>query len=204
MKKLLILYVLFLGCSMSPDKSKKVPYSTNNTNPSFPVQKDVKSQKGFSVSKGFIKADDKTVLELLIGSSLLLNMSAEEQLEAVIRLKDNTEVYVKENSLNNEENIMINKSELGPSKQLLEVFTSQFKDLSSSMLIEGVEMRLINSGFGNYQNRFEYVFFNSLFKTAELERYSYQYFISVNKENFHIVINTKEGLEIQDVFMDIN
>ena len=204
MKKLLILYVLFLGCSMSPDKSKKASYSTNNSNTSFPVQKDTKSQKGFSVSKEFIKADDKTVLELLIESSLLLNMSVDEQLETVIRLKGNTEVYIKENSLNNEENIMIKKTKLAPSKQLLKDFNSNFEDLSSSMLNEGYEMRLINSGLGNYQNKFEYVFFITLFKTAELERYSYQYFITVNKENFHIVINTKEGLELQDVFLDIN
>ena len=98
---------------------------------------------------------------------------------------------------------MINKAEVGPTKKVLEFLTEKFSN-EITMLPEGVEMSFLNSGFGYYKDKFQYVYMKTLIKFYGFDRYSYQYIISVNNENFHIVINTKEGLEIQDVIYEIN
>tara|TARA_B110000908_G_scaffold126569_1_gene148491 strand:+ start:591 stop:1157 length:567 start_codon:yes stop_codon:yes gene_type:complete len=160
-------------------------------------------QKGFVISDMFTKADDKTFLELLYGATFSLELTAEEQIEAILRVKNTTEVYIRKNSLDNEENLVINKAEVGPTKKVLEFLTEKFSN-EITMLPEGVEMSFLNSGFGYYKDKFQYVYMKTLIKFYGFDRYSYQYIISVNNENFHIVINTKEGLEIQDVIYEIN
>ena len=55
------------------------------------------SQKGFILSEGFIKADDETFLSILIDAQGLVNLSAQERSENLIRWKKNTEIYIKEN-----------------------------------------------------------------------------------------------------------
>ena len=198
MNKLLIIslcFSLIFSCNQKKTQdnfNQKESYENQNS-----------TQKGFAISEGFIKADDETTLELLIDANLLVKMSTQERLENIARIIQTTEIYIRKNSLNNDENIVINKSELGPSKQVLEMLNSQL-EYQASQRLEGIEMRILNSGFGNYQDKFNYIFFKTLMNISGLERYSCQYLISVNNENFHIVINTKEGLEIQDVFNDIN
>ena len=160
-------------------------------------------QKEFVISDMFSKADDKTFLELLYGSTFSLELSAEEMIEAILRVKNTTKVYIKKNSLNNEENIIINKAEIGPTKKVLDFMTEQFSN-EISILPEGMEMKLLDSGFGEYKDKFEYIFVKTFTKIYESDRFSYQYIISVNNENFHIVINTKDGLEIQDVIKEID
>lgn len=160
-------------------------------------------QKGFIISDMFTKADDKTFLELLYGSTVSLELSAEEMIEAILRVKNTTKVYIKKNSLNNEENIIINKAEIGPTKKVLDFMTEHFSN-EISILPEGMEMKFLDSGFGEYKDKFEYIFVKTFTKLYESDRFSYQYIISVNNENFHIVINTKDGLEIQDVIYEIN
>ena len=52
-------------------------------------------QKEFVISDMFSKADDKTFLELLYGSTFSLELSAEEMIEAILRVKNTTKVYIK-------------------------------------------------------------------------------------------------------------
>ena len=155
----------------------------------------------FTISEEFIEANEQTFLELLIDATLLVKMSTKERMETILRIKETTRAYIR--NANNEENILINKSELGPSKQLLEMIRTQI-EYQTSQRLEGIKVTLLDSGFGNYQNKFDYIFFQTLFDFDGSDRYSCQYIISVRNENFHIIINTKEGLEIQDVFNDIN
>ena len=197
MKKLLsilLLFSLIFSCNQKNTQdnfNQKESYKNQNS-----------TQKGFTVSKEFIKADDETTLEMLLDAVVLLEMSTQERLETLARLKETSEVYIKKNSLTTEESILINKSELGPSKELLEMVNSQFENLE--LLPEGLEMKFLNSGLGTYQGKFDYIFVKTYLHNSELDRYTFQYWISVNNENFHIAINSKEGLEIQDVFNDIN
>jgi hypothetical protein len=203
MKKLLIILlcfsVIFIGC-VNPPPNKSEDMFSNDTD----ITNKASSQKDFMLSEGFIKADDETFLSILIDAQGLVNLSAQERSENLIRWKKNTEIYIKENSNNYEENIIINKSPLTPSQNILDMFKEQIENQSNQLLANGIEFKLTNSGFGKFHDMFEYIFFKSKLNIDGLHRYSCQYIISVNNQGYHIVVNTVEGLGIDDVFTAIN
>lgn len=196
MKKLLLLLCapLLLSCGENEKELEKdlTEDILNFTVSEGNSEKKTSAQKGFILSEEFIKADDELFLSLLIDAQSLVNMSDSERSENLIRWKENTQIYVKDDNV--EENIVINKSNApGPTQSVLDFFKEQVL----------IECTLINSGFGKYQDKFEYIFIEKKCNFGEF-RYSIQYVIAVNNENYHIVINTKEGLEINDVFTEIN
>ena len=67
-----------------------------------------------------------------------------------------------------------------------------------------MELKLLRSGLGKYRDRFEYVYINTKSNFNGFETFGTDYFISVNNQGYHIVINSFEGLGIYDVFTDIN
>ena len=213
MKKLLIILLcfttFFIGC-VSPPPNKSEDTTNNETiyenisSNDADITNKASSQKGFILSEGFIKADDETFLSILIDAQGLVNLSAQERAENLIRWKKNTEIYIKENSDTYEENIIVNKSPLTPSQNILDMFKVQIENQANQLLADGIDFKLTNSGFGKYQDVFEYIFFKSKLNIDGLHRYSCQYIISVNNQGYHIVINTAEGLGIDDVFSEIN
>jgi len=214
MKKLLLILlcfsVFFIGCvNPPPNKSED---STNNetiyediSSNDADITNKTSSQKGFILSEGFIKADDEIFLSLLIDAQSLVNLSDKERSENLIRWKETTEIYVKEDSNDYEENIIVNKSPyMALNQNMLDMFKVEFEKQADLLLADGIELTLMNSGFGEYQDMFKYIFFKNKFNINGLHRYSLQYFISVNNQDYHIVINTAEGLDINDVFTEIN
>ena len=209
-KKLLLILLcfplFFIGGGLThPNKSEDMSSSDAD------ITIKVSSQKGFIVSEGFIKADDETMLSFLAESQgMLNNLSAQEVSEYLIGYKKTTELYFKENS-NNDESIIINKSPFFQSfissyssQNFLDKFIEQTISKVDQYLANGIEFKLTRSGLGKYRDRFEYVFLSTKFNFNGVQRFSNNYFISVNNQGYHIVINTFEGLGIYDVFTEIN
>ena len=214
MKKLILLcFSLFFTESglTHPNKSKDIFYKDGNIT--------IKSifQKGFILSEGFIKADDETMLSLTAESLSMniKNLSAKEKSEYLIEYKKIAEIYIKENS-NNDENIIdesvtIIKSPLthsfissNQSQYFLDELTQQFESKLDYYIANDIGFKLGKSGLGKYRDKFEYIFISTKFNFNRIQWFSNNYFISVNNQGYHIVINSKEGLGIYDVFTDIN
>lgn len=210
MKKLLLLSLtilsFFIGDGLTyPNKSEDMSFNDAD------ITIKALSQKGFILSEEFIKADDETMLSFFAESQEYINLSAQEKSEYLIGYKKNTELYFKEKS-NFEENIIINKSPFFQSfissnsiQNFLDIFTQQIENkVNDQILAEDNEIKLLRSGLGKYRDRFEYVYVNTKSNFNGIEKFSTTYFISVNNQGYHIVINTFEGLGIYDVFTEIN
>ncbi len=210
MKKLLLLSLtilsFFIGDGLThPNKSEDISFNDADiTIKALP-------QKGFILSEEFIKADKETMLSFFAESQEYIKLSAQEKSEYLTEYKKNTELYFKEKS-NFEENIIINKAPFFQSfissnsiQNFLDIMTQQIESkVPDLILAEYEEFKLLRSGLGKYRDRFEYVYINSKANFNGIERFSSSYFISVNNQGYHIVINTFEGLGIYDVFTDIN
>lgn len=213
MKKFLLIFLcfslFFIGGGLThPNKYEDMSFSDADITVIF--------QKGFILSEGFIKADDETMLSLLAESQgMIKNLSAKEKSEYLIEYKKTAEVYIKENS-NNDENIIdesvsIIKSPYthsfissNQSQNFLDIITQQMESKPDHYLANDIEFKLVRSGLGKYRDRFEYIFMNTKFNFNGNQWFSNHYFISVNNQGYHIVINTIEGQGIYDIFTEIN
>jgi hypothetical protein len=210
MKKLLLILLcfslFFIGVGLThPNKSEDMSSSDAD------ITIKVSSQKEFILSEEFIKADDETMLSLLAEAQGLINLSTKEKSEYLIQYKKTTEVYIKENTPI-DESVIINKDPITHSyitKHGLQNFLGIITQLVESkvadqILAEGMELKLLRSGLGKYRDRFEYVYISTKFNFKGIERFSSDYYISVNNQIYHIIINSFEGLGIYDVFTEIN
>ena len=188
MKKLLLLSLtilsFFIGDGLTyPNKSEDMSFNDAD------ITIKALSQKGFILSEEFIKADDETMLSFFAESQEYINLSAQEKSEYLIGYKKNTELYFKEKS-NFEENIIINKSPFFQSfissnsiQNFLDIFTQQIENkVNDQILAEDNEIKLLRSGLGKYRDRFEYVYINTKSNFNGIERFSTNYFISVNNQ----------------------
>lgn len=160
------------------------------------------TKQDFVISDSFIEADDETFLSLLIDAQSLVNLTPQEREENLIRWKKNTRIFVNKNDF--AENIVVNKSELQPNQSTLDLFNYQLETQALQLLNNNIELKLINSNFGMFNNKADFIFIKSMMLFDGISRYSCQYILSLNNNNYHIVINTFDGLEINDVFKEIN
>lgn len=69
---------------------------------------------------------------------------------------------------------------------------------------KGINAELIDSGIKTFKGKHTYVYIES--KTSaynETPRFSNTYYFNVKKKYFQIVINTFDGLKLEDVLVDI-
>ena len=204
MKKIPFLLILIFSCNSIEENKKqdereeKLSMIDNESS----IISFQSSKKDFVVSESYIEADDETFLSLLIDAQSLVNLTPKEREDNLIRWKKTAKILVNKNDF--AENVVISKSELPPNQYTLDLFNYQLESQASQLLKSNIEFKLIESNFGKYNNLLDYIFIKSKMVIDGMSRYSCQYIITLNNNNYHIIINTFDGLEINDVFKEIN
>ena len=209
MKKIPFLLILIFSCN-SIEENKKQEERAEKLNEEKLSMLDndssiisfQRSKKDFVISESYIEADDETFLSLLIDAQSLVNLTPKEREDNLIRWKKSVKILVNKNDF--AENIVISKSELPPNQYTLDLFNYQLESQASQLLKSNIEFKLIESNFGKFNNLLDYIFIKSKMVIDGVSRYSCQYIVTLNNNNYHIVINTFDGLEINDVFKEIN
>ena len=153
----------------------------------------------FVFKNEFVDASKELALSELFDSATLLELSEAERLEAYNYNRQNFRFIVKKNSNDALENIGIFKGELPPSWKLLDFLRINFKKYANELLSEEVFMELLESGIKTFNGKHTYVYLHSLTTISGVERFSNTYYISVNKKNFQISINSFDNLKLEDV-----
>ena len=204
MKKIPFLLILIFSCNSIEKNIKKEERTEKllklDNDSSIISSHDLKQD--FIISESFVEADNETFLSLLIDAQSLVNLTSQEKEDNLMRWKKTVKILVNKNDF--AENIVISKSELPPNQYTLDLFNSQLDSQASQLLNSNIEMKLIESGFGKFNNLLDYIFIKSKMVFDGVSRYSCQYIITLNNNNYHIVINTFDGYVINDIFKEIN
>ena len=111
--------------------------------------------------------------------------------------------FIKNNDFS--ENIIINNDATEPTQNNLLLISAQyekaFNEIADDALVKSL---LLESGIRKYQEKHLYLYFifEVSFINEGLIRNSNQYIISMHNQSFHIVINSFDGVTIDDVFSE--
>ena len=162
----------------------------------------VKFANEFTVSNDFIEATQRTYITELYDAVSYTDLSKNDKKEVFNRLRENTKLFKKRGSVGFDENLVINKTKLPPSWDLLDGLNANFERIADKVLPSDMSMEKIDSGISNFKG-YTYVFFTSLIRMPDFERFTSQYIISVNNINYMIVVNSFKNLSFSDVITDI-
>ena len=153
----------------------------------------------FVFKNEFVDASKELALGELFDSTTLLELSEAERLEAYNYNRQTFRLIVKKGSNDVVENIGIFKGEFSPSWELLDFLKINFEKSINAIVGEGMSVELLESGIKTLNGRHTYIYLHSLTTIGGVERFSNTYYISVNKKNFQISINTFNNLKLEDV-----
>ena len=164
----------------------------------------------------FEKANNENSIDIwldrliLFGDKPAFTLSKEDKKNTLEYLKLFSRSFVKKNNNDINEYVIIDISSQKPNLRYLdslklnfEYQTSQIKSkIELGKLFENNSFfKLLDSGKGLYKDKYEYIFLKTFQKVNDKERFFFQYLIDINNYYWHIVINTKDGLELDDVII---
>lgn len=154
----------------------------------------------FVFNNEFVDADKELTTNKLLEAYTTLELSEAERREIYETYRQNFRLIVKKSSDDASENINIIKSEFTPSWELLDLLKSKkYRMLAEELLPEGVSIELLDSGIKTLYGKYTYLYLNNVTTKFNEEYYSNIYYISINKKNFQININTSSNLKLEDV-----
>ena len=123
----------------------------------------VKFANEFTVSNDFIEATQRTYITELYDAVSYTDLSKNDKKEVFNRLRENTKLFTKRGSVGFDENLVINKTKLPPSWDLLDGLNANFERIADKVLPSDMSMEKIDSGISNFKG-YTYVFFTSLIR----------------------------------------
>tara|TARA_B110001450_G_scaffold220252_1_gene215650 strand:- start:325 stop:936 length:612 start_codon:yes stop_codon:yes gene_type:complete len=150
------------------------------------------------IDEKYATISDETMLYMLFDATEIMNMSDEEQKRVIADKKGTTTVYIK--SENTEENIIIHKTEPVPLNKMLRYFRANAEQMLKEYFSNtGYSFEIIESQKNIYAGKYDYISFKTLLNGPDIRRYSSQYVFILNKEYYHIVINTYNDVNLNDL-----
>jgi len=111
--------------------------------------------------------------------------------------------FIKNNDFS--ENIIINNDAPEPTQNNLLLVSAQYENVIEVVADDAlVKSLLLESGIRKFQEKYLYLYLiiENTFVNEGLIRISNQYIISMHNQSFHIVINSFDGITIDDVFSE--
>ena len=156
----------------------------------------------FLISNDFVEVNQKTYIELLSDAVSYTNTSDNRKNEIFNEMRNNHKLFKRRGTEEFEENIIIGRSKLSPSWDMLDYLNANFEKLGAEALPSETTLEMIDSGISTLYG-FNYVFINTLFNLPAFERFSTTCIISVNNKNYKIIINSFDNLSLSDVIIKI-
>ena len=207
MKKLLFILIyfpLFFGCGNQQSQVSEDTF----------VETTPLKETQFIISDEFVLADDKTLSSYLKETISDLNieefskdkvkLSDEGWEKVMLEWKETSSLYLRKNSFDNGENIVVKYSEIEPSESWLNKITAELKKQEAAFSkTAGVSFKWIDSRMGKYKNNHSYMLFTSILSYEGISRNGLQCIILVNNKSYQIYINTYDRVSLEDVIIDI-
>jgi len=207
MKKLLFILIyfpLFYGCGNQQSQVSEDTF----------VETTPLKETQFIISDEFVLADDKTLSSYLKETISELNieefskdkvkLSDEGWEKVMLEWKETSSLYLRKNSFDNGENIVVKYSEIEPSESWLNKITAELKKQEAAFSqTAGVSFKWIDSRMGKYKNNHSYMLFTSILSYEGISRNGLQCIILVNNKSYQIYINTYDRVSLEDVIIDI-
>ena len=209
MKKLLLLLIyfpLFFGCGNQQSQVSEDVFTEDT-----PFE-----EAQFIISDEFVLADD-VILQQFLEENISeldvekfvkkdggLELSDESWQYLMIEWKNTSSLYLRKNSDDYSENIVVKHSEVAPTEYwlnfLVEGILKEADNIADHL---GISFEMIDSGMEKYDNTHPYIFIRTRLSYDGMSRYGLQCIISVNGRYYQIYINTFNRLSLEDVLLNI-
>ena len=182
---LFVCSVVFIGCENVTDNNKN-------------VEENLSKKLKLIVNENYVQANDEQTILMLFDVTEFMKMSNEEQTNKLLELKATATIYIKDN--NTEENIIVNKKQPVSLSKLSDYLNSNFKNMSESYYLNtGFSSEIIENKQKKYKGRFDYLSFKTILYGPEIKRFNSNYAINVGDEFYHIVANTYDDIQFEDL-----
>jgi hypothetical protein len=169
----------------------------------------------FVISDEFEPVDNETYINAFMQSVSFMNMSEQKRISLIKNNRENINMYVKKETQDYVENMIIKKIDSMPSKELLNKLVEELQGNSLLDEIEGdsyveeispIKLKLIRSGNKKYKNKydfFEIATKNGISEEVKNSFYTSMYSINIDNNYYQIFLNTNSRAKIEDVILNI-
>jgi hypothetical protein len=178
-----------------------------------------KTYPEFILSKKFVEGPDESLAKIVDESVVYHNETPLGKSRWAINTKKQTQLYVLKDPNIYGLVLIKNQSKINSidfrnfisskDKELLDIWTRTKEEIYSENIVtdDRIDHKILKTGFGNFENKYNYVFTKSLIsrKIDGMFQYDKTYFIVINELLYSIHIKSQDeyNLDINNVLIDI-